>query len=295
MLFATWWQVLAGLASKSKTLLQRKRHLSRQEPESDLSAEHAVKEGVYEIKRLMANEPEAVPIPAMSHDHVPKSPPHHLEISDSDGSEVIDYWANEAADHVNAKYVVAGMPMDFIGNTCRQVCTTCIIAAESYPECGCRASCMAGSDGSKCKSKNMGWSNEKVTTPKTSWKAKCNAGQIDCHECMDEEVKEKMANCKKKPIPAICEHDLKMALAKPETPTYYCTQDNEEGAGLATCDTFLYKPKENGWTCFDKEWECKNSKTDLRESMTAYEKTIPPIETPCVWCDIPIKKAGDGK
>merc|ERR1719313_101262 len=82
---------------------------------------------MHEIKQLMApTKPDPI-IPALSYDHVPKSPPHRLEISDNDGGEVIDYAAAEASDSVNAKYVVAGMPMDFLGATCKHVCTQCIL------------------------------------------------------------------------------------------------------------------------------------------------------------------------
>lgn len=259
-----------------------------------MSAERVVAEGVYEVKRLMKNEPEAVSIPVMSHDNVPKSPPHRNELSDGDIMENIDQQAAENADIVNAKYVAAGMPMDFIGNTCRQVCTMCAIAAESYPECGCKATCIAGPDDTKCSSKIHGWSNEKVTVPQTRWKAKCNAGGTDCKDCLDEEIKARMAKCKLERIPAICEHELKQRLAQPETPVYYCTQENTEGEGLATCDKFLYRPKENGWTCYHKEYDCENSKTDIRESLTAHEKNTPTLETPCIWCSIPIKKPGEG-
>jgi len=294
--FGMCWQVFADMPGRSKSLLQRNHHLSRQDPSAeDMSAERLMKEGAYEIKQLMAPGKTPVNIPALSHDHVPKSPPHRLEISDNDGTEVVDYWAAEASDVVNAKYVVAGMPMDFPGNSCKHVCTMCVIAAKQYPECGCRATCIAGSDDSQCSGKIYGWSNYDVSTPKTRWKAKCNAGAVDCNQCIDEEIKKKMAKCKKDPIPAICEHDLKMALAKGDTPIKYCTQDNTVGEGLATCDEFMYEPKENGWICFDKKAECEGSKTDIRESITAYEKTIPPLDTPCIWCNIPIKKTGDGK
>jgi len=255
-----------------------------------MSAERLAKEGIYEVKRLLAPEKTPPIIPALSHDHVPISPPHRLEISDNDGGEVIDYAAAEAADRVNSRFVVAGMPMDFPGTTCRHVCTMCVIAAEQYPECGCRATCRAGSDDSKCNGKIYGWSKYDVTTPKTSWKAKCNAGQVDCKECIDEEVQKKMDRCKKDPIPAVCEHELRMELAKGHTPTKYCTQDNSMGDGLATCDEFLYEPKENGWTCFDKKGDCENSKTDIREALTASEKNVQPLDTPCVWCSIPMKK-----
>lgn len=306
LLFSLHLHIVTGVQIRSKSLLQGNRWLSRhnrttlsrQEPDAteEMSAERVVAEGAHEIKRLMKNEPTAVSVPTMSYDRVPESPPHKNEISDGDLSEVIDQQAAENADLVNAKYVAAGMPMDFIGNTCRQVCTMCEIAAESSTagaECGCKASCIAGPDPT-CRSKIYGWSSSKVTVPETRWKAKCNAGSTDCSECIDEEIKERMAKCKKERIPAVCEHDLKMQLSKPETPVYYCTQESTEGEGLATCDKFLYRPKENGWTCYHKEHDCQNSKTDIRESLTAHEKHIPPIETPCVWCSIPIKKPGKG-
>merc|ERR1719453_2508384 len=56
-----------------------------------------MKEGIYEVKQLMAPSNRPVQIPALSHDHVPKSPPHRLEISDNDGTEVVDYYAAEAS------------------------------------------------------------------------------------------------------------------------------------------------------------------------------------------------------
>jgi hypothetical protein len=255
-----------------------------------MSAERLAEEGMHEIKQLMApSKPEPI-MPALSHDHVPKSPPHRLEISDNDGGELVDYAAAEAADNVNSKYVVSGMPMDFLGASCKHVCTQCVIAATEYPECGCRASCITGPDDSQCGGKSYGWSRFDVTTPKTRWKAKCNAGKVDCTTCMDEEVKKRMEKCKKAQVPAICEHELKMGLGKGEghTPIRYCTQDNSQGEGLATCDTFLYEPKENGWICFEKKWDCENSKTDIREALTASEKNYLPLETPCVWCSIPM-------
>jgi len=294
LLFSICWQVVP---TQSRTLLERNRLLALQELETSgaqepegPSAERAVAEGVYEVKRLLANDPVAVNIPVHSHDHVPKSPKHRNEISDNDLGEVIDQEAAELSDSVNSKYVAAGMPMDFIGNTCKQVCTMCVIAAEDYPECGCKATCVAGSDDTQCGGKNYGWSSYKVTTPKTSWKAKCNAGGVDCSTCMDQGVIDRIHKCKKELIPAVCEHELKMELAKPDTPIKYCTQDNTEGQGLATCDEFLYEPKENGWTCFVKKSECENSKTDIREALTAHEDNVPILATPCIWCNIPIKK-----
>lgn len=292
LVFCMSWQVTEGMPSRAKSLLQRNNHRSQQEPAEDLSAERLTKEGMHEIKQLMAPSKSEPIIPALSHDHVPKSPPHRLEISDGDAGEVIDYHAGEIADNTNSKLVVAGMPMDFLGTTCKHVCTMCVIAATQYPECGCRASCVSGPDDSQCNGKSYGWSKYDVTTPKTRWKAKCNAGKVDCMTCMDEEVKKKMDKCKKDPIPAICEHELKMGLSKGSghTPIKYCTQDNSQGDGLATCDEFLYEPKENGWTCFEKKSECENSKTDLREALTAHENNLPPLDTPCIWCSIPMKK-----
>jgi hypothetical protein len=183
-----------------------------------MSAERVVAEGVYEAKRLMKSEAEPVKTPAMRHDRAPRSPPHKTEISDGDVMEVVDDKMADWANNVNAKFVTSGMPMDFLGNTCKQVCTMCAISAEDYPECGCKATCVAGPDDTKCSTKIHGWSNEDINTPSTRWKAKCNAGGTDCKECLDKKVQDKMHKCKNARIPEVCEHELKVELSKPDTP-----------------------------------------------------------------------------
>jgi len=243
-------------------------------------------------------KPKQVNNAAIVHDAAPKSPPHTPDITPGDLHENVDYGALKASEQYVKEFggIPEGSPGDFYGGTCKEVCTSCFIAAtDEFPSCNCKASCVQGSDSTICPKKLSGWLGKRVTTPDSKWKAVCNAGQRSCDECVDDKVKEEIEKCRKDRIPALCYHNLKMKYGSAEAPFRYCLK-----TGFKSCERFTVEaPKEEGWTCFDEEAKClativkdpfAEEEAKVRNDALVLDNSHPPLETPCIWCSIPPPK-----
>eukprot|EP00746_Dinoflagellata_sp_MGD_P167463 gnl/MRDRNA2_/MRDRNA2_98098_c0_seq1.p1 gnl/MRDRNA2_/MRDRNA2_98098_c0~~gnl/MRDRNA2_/MRDRNA2_98098_c0_seq1.p1 ORF type:complete len:296 (+),score=55.81 gnl/MRDRNA2_/MRDRNA2_98098_c0_seq1:66-890(+) len=247
--------------------------------------------------KAQKSKPDQVNAPEMQHDALPKSPPHLRDITPGDGHEYIDYAAQKVADKYLEQVgaVKEGTPGDFYGSNCKEVCAACTIAADpEFPSCRCKASCQLGPDPTICPKKMHGWLNNKPTTPGSKWKAVCNAGHTDCDKCLDANAKAEIEKCKKDRIPAICFAKLKAQYGTAEATTRYCTRDE-----FAGCERFYYAPKEDGWICFDDQAKCEGSKIgksaqdeqeEALHEAREMDSKVPPRDTRCVWCNIPIQK-----
>lgn len=288
----------ATLVATSQALLLRRQEGLRKfngsaakslPPEIDpMPAIHRAEQTLGNVVEDARKGPERVDTNQLVADAAPKSPPSAAKVSPNDAKDHVDHFAGQLANNFNSDAVAAGVPREFRGGSCKDVCMQCLVAAAEYPSCVCTATCVTGSDDTMCKGKKYGWSRNPSSTPSAIWQSGCNTGGTDCNTCAGDEVKQKIDKCAKESVPALCYHELSMEYSEHKTPTNYCTRGikDEKGTprGMSECETFIVDaPSDNGWFCYESVEACEEHVKTLRQSITEYENNIPTLDTPSIW------------
>lgn len=198
--------------------------------------------------------------------------PHMAGHSSQDGWEHYETAAGDVADW--AVGAASGGPDDgsrnYDGSTCAGACLPCIVEQNTNPQCACRASC--------AKAARPGWSLKSVSQPQEFWKSTCSGeGDVDCATCVDEGT---LADIRKCGGSQWC---LMRVLGRAARGGRFCFSDQSP-----ECQEFQSEPEGDNWKCFASKRECAESPTKPTTNLE-YEASIPPLETPCVWCSIPAK------
>lgn len=215
----------------------------------------------------------------------PKSPPHAAEVSPSDEWEKVDYAAGVLSDEFRG--VPKAIPQTVSAASCEAACLSCMQVnnKKNFPDCTCFATCRFGGAGSEaCEHTDISWSNEDPTTASELWEGKCQEGKVSCSDCLSKELVAENDDCRGD---LICMHKLQQRISDPLDHPWFCSKHH-----ISDCESFTYKPKENGWTCYATRDSCERSQKRSTEMdiATAYEESPefgPPngeILSPCVWC-----------
>jgi len=197
------------------------------------------------------------------HMYAPVSPRSRGDFSETDPQEYTNGWVGYTADMID--HMSIKTMRRFESSTCDSVCAVCSIfaAQEADGVCECYSTCKFGECGAGSGARpHIGWSNNAVTTPRTLWEAQCNLGEKNCEtQCMKDELKKQVKDCKEGSSPAECFKRLKQ-IYQPlpydsRKQVHYCTRK-----GMSTCDTFMNVPTDGGWNCYKYEDKC-NSKVAI--------------------------------
>jgi hypothetical protein len=189
----------------------------------------------------------------------PVSPKAAPDLSPTDPYEYVDAWEGYAAQTLDHMSSAEGRK--FEGSTCESVCSACTIWAKQQQGgmCWCYATCQMGDCGKGSGAlPHIGWSNNEVTTPRTTWQAKCNIGTKNCQaECAKDEFKKEVKKCENsKGNPTECWRRLSQ-LNQPlpydsRKQLHHCARK-----GMSTCDSFMNAPTDGGWLCYNQLEKCK--------------------------------------
>lgn len=238
------------------------------------------------VSDVIPNDPAAKPAgQKYNHEYVPQSSPAVPDRSPTDPAEWTEGWSGAVANIIDDMDDSEGMR--FVGATCKSTCAACTIWSAQNSGCACYSTCKMGECGDEVLP-HIGWSNNEVSSPRSTWRANCNTGTKNCEaQCMDDSLKEEIKKCGESLSPADCYRRLSEN-AQPDRHdsrknVHWCVRE-----GMTLCDEFLYtapgpfltpgSKDSDGWICYDEQDKCQQY-AEVGFKIPLQRWTPPPVWT----------------
>merc|ERR1719265_429056 len=205
-------------------------------------------------------------LPQMDKTKLPSSPSPAPEVSPSDEWEKVNHAAGVISDEFESlKGKPQGLPKIGKGKTCQAACLSCMEMNSNVPNCACHATCSVGGAGpDTCERRDLSWSNNAQAIPNESWLGKCQEGTVSCSDCLGEELLAENERCSTATSPAICRLRLRLRVSQPVKYQHYCWSSE---IALSDCETFMYAPKESGWSCYTTLQQCQYARVPYEDRL----------------------------